>query len=127
MNYVELTSVGIPVIVGGEAWIRGKGITTDPSTPQEYFQCLDKLPLGKKLDENGLRRARKYAYHFFFRRMIPMQFMEPVPGKPPYKIDITSLDELLPGVDPGLDIICDGILSGSPFIYPAEKLGIECD
>ena len=122
---VELTSVGIPVIVGGEAWIRGKGITNDPSTPQEYFQCLDKLPLSKKLDANGLRRARKYAYHFFFRRMIPMQFMEPVPGKPPYKINITSLDELLPGVDPGLDIICEGILSGSPFIYPAETLGID--
>ena len=60
MNYVELTSVGILVIVGGEAWIRGKGITTDPSTPQEYFQSLDKLPLGKKLDENGLS-ATSYA------------------------------------------------------------------
>jgi hypothetical protein len=124
---VELTSMGIPVIVGGEAWIRGKGITMDASTPQEYFQYLDKLPLGTRLDEQTLKRARLYAYHFFFRRMIPIRFLEPVQGKPPFKINISNLEELLPGADPGLDIICDGILSGSPFIYPAEQLGINIE
>jgi hypothetical protein len=25
-------------------------------------------------------------------------------------------------MDPGLDVICDGILRGTPFIYPAEQL-----
>ncbi|ELR98385.1 hypothetical protein [Gloeocapsa sp. PCC 73106] len=122
---VELTSFGVPVIVGGEAWIKNKGITVDPATPEAYFQALDRLPLKTKLEGESLLRARKYAYHFFFRRMIPLKLMEPVPGKPPYKININNLDELLPGVDPGLDIICDGILSGSAFIYPAEKLGID--
>jgi len=122
---VELTSFAVPVIVGGEAWIKGKGITLDPVTPEDYFATLDRLPLGEKLTGETLTRARKYAYHFFFRRMIPVQSIEPVAGKPPYKISIDNLTELLPSVDPGLDIICDGILSGYPFIYPAEKLGIE--
>jgi len=121
---VELTSIGIPVIVGGEAWIRGKGITIDPTSPIEYFQCLDKLPLQIKLEGEALQRARKYAYHFFFRRMIPLQFMQPAAGKPPFKINISKLTELLPGADPGLDVICEGILTNSPFIYEAEKLGI---
>jgi hypothetical protein len=122
---VELTSMGIPVIVGGEAWIRNKGITLDASSPEEYFQHLDRLPLGKRLDAATLARARKYAYHFFFRRMIPIQCMEPVPGKVPFAIRFDQLDALLPGADPGLDIICDGILSGTPFVYPAEKLGLD--
>lgn len=122
---VELTSFGIPVIVGGEAWIRGKGITIDPTSPAEYFQALDTLPLKERLTGEKLTQARKYAYHFFFRRMIPIKIMEPVPGKPPYKIQVNHLTELLPGVDPGLDIICQGILSGSPFVYPAEKLGVD--
>jgi hypothetical protein len=122
---VELTSIGIPTIVGGEAWIRGKGITMDASTPQEYFQFLDRLPLRKRLDEQTLKRARLYAYHFFFRRMMPIRPLEPFSGKPPFKINISNLEELLPGADPGLDLICDGILSGSAFIYPAEKLGID--
>ena len=34
---VELTSVGLPVVVAGEAWIRNKGLTHDATTPEEYF------------------------------------------------------------------------------------------
>jgi hypothetical protein len=29
---------------------------------------------------------------------------------------------LQPGRSPGLDIVCDGILRGSPFVYPAETM-----
>ena len=41
---VELTSVGLPIIVAGEAWVRNKGVTFDASSPDEYFQLLDRLP-----------------------------------------------------------------------------------
>jgi len=122
---VELTSMGIPVIVVGEAWIRNKGITIDASSRDEYFKHLDQLPLRQKLGPAILERARKYAYHFFFRRMIQMRFMTPFEGWPPYQVNISKLDELLPGADPGLDVICDGILHGTPFIYPAERIGID--
>lgn len=119
---VELTSLGIPVIVAGEAWIRNKGITMDPSSAADYFRMLDELPLANRLSDKTVDRARKYAYHFFFRRMIPVEFMEPAEGFPPYKIQISGPDDLLPGRDLGLDIICDGIMNGSDFIYPAEGL-----
>lgn len=121
---VELTSLGIPVIVAGEAWIRNKGLTIDVSSVDEYFKKLDQLPLKKKLDDNIVRRARKYAYHFFFRRMVPFKCVVPAAGWPPYKISVSKLEQLLPGNDVGLDIACKGIMSGSPFIYPAEKIGI---
>lgn len=120
---VELTSLGIPVIVAGEAWIRGKSITMDASSPAEYFALLDQLPLGERLAPELVLRARKYAYHFFFRRMIPLRFLAPQPGDwPPYRLSLTSLTELLPGKSPGLDVICNGILTGSEFIFPAEQL-----
>ena len=118
---VELTSMGVPVVVAGEAWIRNKGVTLDARSAAHYFELLDRLPLGKRMDDDAVRRARKYAFHFFFRRMIPLPMMAAAEGKSPFRVDIQSLDELRPGRSKGLDVICDGIIGGSPFVYPAEQ------
>jgi hypothetical protein len=119
---VELTSMGIPTIVAGEAWIRNKGITRDAANAAEYFQLLDELPQGKRLDESVIQRARTYAYHFFFRRMIPLSFMRESNVGSPFRLELDGIEQLLPGRDPGLDVICDGILNGKEFIYPIEHL-----
>ncbi len=123
---VELTSIGIPVIVAGEAWIRNKGITIDAQSQGEYFKILQRLPLGQRLDDETVRRGRKYAYHFFFRRMVPLPFVEPMDTTPNFQIVLSGLRDLLPGNYPGLDVICDGILDPEkPFIYRAENLGLH--
>lgn len=123
---VELTSEGIPVIVCGEAWIRNKGLTADARSPEEYYRLLDALPGPGRLPRETVERARRYAYHFFFRRMIPVTSIVPATGlmarQVKYRVGVKGLDELQPGRDRGLDVICDGILKGSPFIYPAECL-----
>ncbi len=118
---VELTSLGIPVIVAGEAWIRNKGVTLDATSPAQYFALLDRLPLPARLDESTIHRARKYAFHFFFRRMIPIDCLAVVKGWPPYRLDLRGLDSVRPGRDPGLDVVCEGILFGTDFIFPAER------
>lgn len=120
---VELTSAGIPVIVAGEAWIRNKGITLDAQSREEYFQLLNRLPLRHRMNPDDVRRAQMYAYHFFLRRMIPVEQLVPTGGNPPYQIQLSGLDDLRPNGTTGLDTICDGILTGSDFIYPAEILG----
>jgi hypothetical protein len=113
---VELSSVGLPIIVAGEAWIRNKGLTSDASTPAEYFRLLDGLPVAGRLPDAQIARARRYAYHFFFNRMIPLPFIEPKAGYPIYRLKLDSLDPLKPGATPGLDVICDGILHQRPFV-----------
>lgn len=119
---VELTSMGIPVIVAGEAWIRNKGITRDASSRTDYFQALDQLPVPARLDHAIVERARKYAYHFFFRRMIPLNFFSNnEKERASFKLFLKSLNSLLPGHHQGLDVVCQGILTGSEFIYPAEQ------
>jgi hypothetical protein len=114
---VELTSVGLPVIVAGEAWIRNKGLTHDASTPEEYFRILDRLPFAGRLEGDQLARARRYAYHFFFNRMIPLPFVEPKAGYPIYRLKLERLEQLMPGQTPGLDTICDGILGRAAFVH----------
>jgi len=113
---VELTSVGLPVIVAGEAWIRNKGITLDATTPDEYFRLLSQLPFAERLSPPQLSRARRYAYHFFFNRMIPLPFIEPKAAYPIYRLKLERLQQLLPGASQGLDTICDGILAHGPFV-----------
>ena len=120
---VELSSVGKPVIVSGEAWVRNKGLTRDVKSREDYLAALDSIPLSK-LDATTTTRARKYAYHFFFRRMIPLPFVVPAKARI-YDLDLDDIAKLGPGNFRGLDVVCDGILSGAPFIYEAEKFGLH--
>lgn len=112
---IELSATGIPVIVAGEAWIRGKGFTRDARSPEDYDNILDTLPLGARLTPEELFDAKRYAYHFFFRRMIDLPFISS-PKQYSFSVDVSNLNELGPGCWPGLDIICDGILHGRAFV-----------
>ena len=118
---VEMASMGVPVIVAGEAWVRGKGFAIDVSSPEDYFQILDRLPLPEAMTAERRELADRYAYHFFFRRMIPLPFIMPTKTGH-FSVNIKARDELAPGRWPGLDTICNGILTGAPFVYPAETL-----
>jgi hypothetical protein len=114
-----LSSVGLPVIVAGEAWIRNKGFTHDASSPEEYFRLLEQLPFPQPLGPDQLARARRYAYHFFFKRMIPLPFIEPKAGYPIYRLKLETLEQLLPGHSQGLDTICVGFVGRSAFLLAA--------
>ena len=124
---VELAYMGVPTIVAGELWARNKGITLDAESREGYFALLDRLPLNEGLDATTKLRAARYAFHFFFRRTIPLEFLTVRKDAwPPFKLEIETLDALREGCSAGLDIICDGILKRTSFVYPAEtfiKLG----
>ena len=122
---VELAAVGVPVVVAGEAWIKDKGLTLDAETPEHYFRILDGLPIGRRLEPEVILAAQKYAYHFFFRRMMPLPFLEKVSSNLFFTPRIASADDLAEGRSAALDIVCDAILDERPFIYPAETLGIH--
>ncbi len=113
---IELPCWGIPVVVAGEAWVRGKGFTMDVSTLEEYESILTSLPRMQRLSKSKIESAKRYAYHIFFRRMIPVNFARKNRYLVPFAYKVNSLDDLATGADPGLDVICDGILSGTPFL-----------
>jgi hypothetical protein len=119
---LELAATGMPVIVAGEAWVRNKGFTLDAPTQAAYRELLDRLPLPQRLDAAARQRARQYAYHFFFRRMIPLPLVDVAAERVENIVAASSLGHLLPGNDPGLDVICDGILDNAPFVFPAEHV-----
>ena len=117
---VELSAIGIPVIVAGEAWVRGKGFTLDASSPADYEAKLAQLPFGRRLDPDKRELALRYAHHFFFGRMLELPFVEPVRGPRRFRIAINGAADLAPGRWPGLDTICSGILERTPFVAGAS-------
>ena len=62
----------------------------------------------------------RYAYHFFFNRMIPLPFIDPKAGYPIYRLKLDRIQQLLPGASSGLDTICAGILKRQPFVLRAS-------
>lgn len=119
---VELAAMGIPVIVAGEAWIRNKGFAIDVKDPEDYKRIIERLPLGRRMNKEQQLMAKKYAYHFFFRRMIPLEFMEASEGFPPFRSNACSVTDLVEGRSAGLDKICEGIVHGADFIYHGETI-----
>jgi hypothetical protein len=53
--------------------------------------------------------------------MIPVEVIRPTQSAYSFTIHVNSLDDLMPAKHPGLDVICNGILSGRDFIYEHEK------
>ncbi|MCR6629426.1 MAG: capsule biosynthesis protein [Magnetospirillum sp.] len=121
---VELASVGIPVIVAGEAWVRNKGFTWDARSEAEYLHLLGQLPFADRLSPELVERARQYAFHFFFRRMIPLEFVQTQKGPRRFRTGIRDIAALQPKASVGLDVICDGILTGSPFHMPETAISV---
>ena len=109
--------MGIPTIVAGEAWVRGKGSTIDVNNPEEYENALNKIPFNNRLSEEKKINALKYAYHFFFRRMIFLKSIKYSNSHNIFNYTFNNVEDLLPGNDKGLDVICDGIIHKKEFIY----------
>lgn len=107
---LELACQGIPVIVSGGALYRGKGFTLDASTRERYWEILRQLEQLGRLPTEQVERARKYAYHLYFRLSVPFAYMERSGVSDFEGLRIRQLAELRPGCDPVLDRLIEGIL-----------------
>jgi len=117
---LEIAIRGVPVIVAGETLNRGKGYTYDVESKEQYFSLLDRILDLPRNSPVMIDRARKYAYHLFFRRMIDFPLLEITDTDPiatrNARLKFRHLAELLPGSCPNLDTICEGILNRTPFV-----------
>jgi hypothetical protein len=113
---LELALHGVPLVVAGDAHYRGKGFTHDPSSVEEFSSTVLRLmDMGPHTNEEFDTLARKYAHLFFLRRTLPASVVdEPVYGQP--RLAYSTLEELQVGSNRTLDVICEGILTGSEFV-----------
>ncbi len=112
---MELAALGKPVVVAGDAWIRGKGFSRDAKMPEDYKMMLDDKKTFLPLSKVEIQRARCYAYYFFFKRCILLSMLEVEGRWPLVSLNKNTLSLSKPGKDKGLDIICNGIINNTPF------------
>lgn len=112
---VELVAKGIPVIVCGEAWIRGKGLTLDVDSKEQYKNLFMSQNFPGGILKPDIDRALKYAYHFFLRRMIFLKCFHRTGGEPRVSFKPTNNNNLFED-DIGYKTIIDSILYKKDFI-----------
>jgi hypothetical protein len=111
---VELVMLNTPVVVAGEAFMRGKGFTIDPATREEYFAVLEGGATIPKPTDEERELARRWYYFYFFRMMMPFPFysVERIGQEALVRLSFESLGDLQPGRSPVLDLVCKGIVDG---------------
>jgi hypothetical protein len=110
---LEAVVRGLPVVVAAKTHYRDCGFTIDASSHADVERALDAAP---RPTDAQVERARRYAFTFFYRCMIPFPVVTTAEGKST-KVPADRQD-LLPGRDRYLDFVCDRILDGGDFVLP---------
>jgi hypothetical protein len=111
---LEAAVRSIPVAVAAKTHYRGRGFTVDIESHADLERVIADPPT---MTPEQVELARRYAFAFFFRLMIPFPLVRSVNGRlAPLPV---SAEQLLPGRDPYLDFICDRILNGGDFVLPS--------
>jgi hypothetical protein len=121
---LEAALEGKPVLTAARTHYQYKGFTLDCETRAEYLSLLQKTlhpDSGSEYVTVNVPLARRYAYLFFKRHMVPfpaMQELAPDEIRPTIKY----LDELKPGHFPEVDAICDFILASTSYTDAASLI-----
>ncbi len=113
---LEAAVRGRRVVVAGAVHYRGRGFTWDIEGDDELRAAM--TDPGLAMTDEQVALARRYAFGFFFRWMVPFPAMEVAGGG--VGSVVTDASELEPGHDAYLDFVCDRILDGGAFILPDE-------
>lgn len=113
---LEAANRGIPVALAGDVHYRERGFTIDLESPADLEAAI--AAPAHRLSGEEVELARRYAFTFFFRCMIPF----PAVGVDGHLVTGLPADAeaLAPGRDPHLDWVCDRILDGGEFPLPDE-------
>jgi hypothetical protein len=87
---IELAALGIPIIVAGESWIRGRGLSNDPKSDIEYFDLLTTFSQSSASLHKNPKAALAFAYYFFYKISIPIKSIKALNRYPYLRPNIQS-------------------------------------
>lgn len=118
---LEMTVKRKPVITAVNTWYSGYGFTVDPETTDAYFNTIGEALAGRlAVTTEQLEEAYRFAYHFYFERMIPFEML---------KLNRRTLGvEYVKGKErafargklPGIETVCRIITDNAPPVFDLE-------
>lgn len=115
---IEMGVKGTPTVIVGDIFYRKLGVSIDPNDKAEYFSIINKISSDTyDFNKQDFKETwRRYAYYAIFRSGIPLNFLHypDVFAEPYFNID--KIDNLSPGKNVNLDIICNGIINKKRFL-----------
>ena len=113
---LELPPVGIPVIVAGDCWMRGKGFSYDVCEADDLDHFI-RLGAALKVTDSQREKALQFAYYFYFRRCIDTPELTSVSTK--FHVAVSSQGIMRAKVnDSGFRFIVKSILATEQVIAP---------
>ena len=117
---LEAAVRGVPVALAGRPHYRSRGFTFDLESHADLTRAIAEP---QEMNAEQVELARRYAFAFFFRLMIPFKHVTTVGDR--LTGVTTSAEDLLPGRDPYLDFICERILEGGDLFLPPGLAVLE--
>lgn len=121
---LELSALGKPVILAGEAHYANKGFTYDSNKKSDYIRNLKTAISIPKLRKSQQLIAQKYAYCYFLKRQIPFPPVKD-PNSRWWRFQFDKRKLLVIGKDPFVDLICNRIIDGKDFIMEDHLVKIS--
>jgi hypothetical protein len=117
----EIAALGIPVVVCGESWARGKDFTIDVKKSGELENAIKRCISLSSIELELMRkRALSYSYWFFFKKMMKIEALEPTgKRKSPYKAILKGEKSEYAKCRGFMEVI-KGILIGSELVMTYE-------
>lgn len=115
---IELPPMGIPVIVAGDCWIRGKGFSYDVEGPGDLAAFVRQ---GEALLVSAEQRERalQFAYYFYYRRCIDTP--ELTSAGPKFQISVCPEGiQKMRAVGGGITLIAELVRAGHNVVIPAR-------
>jgi len=113
---IEMALRKIPVVTAGVGGhYSNKDFTIDPVSKSEYFEIIDSYIKNNYRFTPDIDRAKNYLYFRFFGEALINDLLN-IEKYKIKKINFKSLEDLMPGKNKVLDIICNGILNDTKFL-----------
>jgi hypothetical protein len=109
---LELAAVGKTVLVGGAVHYGRKGFTADITNGASYEALLRDALREVPMPREHVELALRYAHFFFYRASLPFPLVEKSMAGD-VRLDPSFADRLGANQDPGLQAVCDALLTGS--------------